>query len=271
MPSTPLDLDTIPANTWRSVEPQLNLLANTLKPGVVVQPFSAVDLGRLFPAQAAPSWQPQHNLLLGTVPFRPVDQPLLQGVKGLFSFEQQNLLTSTLTPATAASPFRPIDFGPPQVTVRLGEFTTPNLLTSTLAPQQATPFTPADFSALSKVTGPQEYKPADLLTGVLLGQIQPFNQLAWPALTPTSQQPQVPAGANLALLTTPAPKPFFQVDWPALPIPLKLEPFLIPNTTINQVAPVAPPNLHKLYYDVSSGRLFWRVSETANPIEIVPL
>ena len=37
------------------------------------------------------------------------------------------------------------------------------------------------------------------------------------------------------------------------------------------VPPAAPPNLHKLYYDVSSGRLFWRVSTTANPIEIVPL
>lgn len=34
---------------------------------------------------------------------------------------------------------------------------------------------------------------------------------------------------------------------------------------------VAPPNLHRMYFDVSSGRLFWRVSQTANPIEIMPL
>lgn len=33
----------------------------------------------------------------------------------------------------------------------------------------------------------------------------------------------------------------------------------------------APPNRHKLYYDVSSGRLFWQVSSTSNPILIEPL
>lgn len=33
----------------------------------------------------------------------------------------------------------------------------------------------------------------------------------------------------------------------------------------------APPNLHKLYLDVTTGRLYWQVSQTSNPTLIIPL
>jgi hypothetical protein len=35
--------------------------------------------------------------------------------------------------------------------------------------------------------------------------------------------------------------------------------------------PAAPPNLHKLYLDVTTGRLYWQVSQTSNPTLIIPL
>lgn len=41
------------------------------------------------------------------------------------------------------------------------------------------------------------------------------------------------------------------------------DPFPLPDAT--------PPNRHKLYYDVSSGRLFWQISVTSNPILIEPI
>lgn len=281
-----------------------NLLTSTLTPTTTAAPFVTEDLSGPLPVTPVPTWQPQRNLLLTAVPFRPVDQTPPLGVRTSFPFEPRNLLVGPLTgqakpfkpvdfarldpvrgpvafdpqntlvlvPPVQANPFTPVDLGPLQPVAKLGDFAPPNLLTSTLAPPAvATPFTPVDLSGLPKLTRPQDYQPTDLLTGVLLGQVQPFNQLSWPGLTATRLPAEPPAGANLALLTTPAPKPFNQLDWPGLAKPLVPEPFLIPNTTIRQVAPVAPPNLHKLYYDVSSGRLFWRVSETANPIEIMPL
>jgi hypothetical protein len=35
--------------------------------------------------------------------------------------------------------------------------------------------------------------------------------------------------------------------------------------------PPAAPNLHKLYLDVTTGRLYWQVSQTSNPTLIIPL
>lgn len=36
-------------------------------------------------------------------------------------------------------------------------------------------------------------------------------------------------------------------------------------------AAAAPPNLHKLYLDVTTGKLYWQVSQTSNPTLIIPL
>lgn len=234
MPPQPLDLEAPQANNWRPVEPTLNLLETTLQP-TAASPFIPVDISGPAPVIPVPAWNPQRNLLLTAVPFRPNIQASLD-VRTLFSFDPPNLLTSTLAPVTQAAPFAPV----------LSE-------------------------ALPRALGVPAYDPVDALTGVLLGQTIPFHQLDWPGLQSSRLPSDSPFGENLALLTTPQRQPFNQLDWPALPKLISPEPHLIPNTTIRQVAAPAPPNLHKLYYDVSSGRLFWQVSKTANPIEIVPL
>lgn len=246
-----------------------NLLTSTLA-AAPAAPFSFKDWPLL---QSRPLLfsDIQRNLLLKVVPFHPALSEGLLPVRGVQQDVTPNLLTDTLAPATAV-PFTPVEQAAPLAVRKLFQFDAPNLLLSTLAPTvQAVPFVQLDWPALARAPSVPYYAPANLLTGVLLGQVQPFNQISWPALTATQLTAQPAVGASLALLTTPQPAPFSQLNWPPLPVPVSAQPFLIPNTTLYQVAPTAPPNLRKLYYDVSSGRLFWQVSTTSNPILIEPL
>lgn len=204
MPPQPLESGVPNANTWILNEPVLNLLETTLKP-VIAQPFNVDDLGVPLAVQPAQNWQPQRNLLLTAVPFRPTDQTALQAQRGQFSFEPQNRII--LASVAVAAPFVPVDFS--------------NLL----QPGRLLVDSIAGVN-LALFTTPQP---------------EPFAQLDWPALQLTQLQPQYPAGANVVLFTTPQPQPFNQLDWPALAKTVSPEPHQIPNTTINPGGPPVPP------------------------------
>lgn len=107
---------------------------------------------------------------------------------------------------------------------------------------------------------------------------------AWPAA------PVTPNPAANFLSVAPQQAGLTQQGWILRAAPVKQGPVppltIVPVTDLSQTLgyqipakifvsaatpPAAPPNLRKLYLDVTTGRLYWQVSQTSNPTLIIPL
>jgi hypothetical protein len=183
MPSTPLDLDAIPANTWRAVEPFRNLLETTLRPTAAV-PFLGQDLGAPLRVRPTLPWEPQRNELLTAVPFRP--DVFFPSLAGPTTLRWEPIVSLSLYP-------------PPGVA--------------------AAPFSPFDYPPLSRVVLTPDYPAANVLTS-LYAQTTPFRLSDWP-ISPSAEtlRQEGPAGSNLQLLQLPPPAaPFAPFDYPPLEV-----------------------------------------------------
>lgn len=127
--------------------------------------------------------------------------------------------------------------------------------TISLTSAQHSVATPAAWLRSPLVTTPAVVVPP--AGTIIIGASWPHEaSFAWFRPTPTATPiaPVPPAGTIL-----------IGAAWP------HAVPFSWTTSTPTMTPPPAPPNIHKLYYDISSGRLFWQVSVTANPILIEPV
>jgi len=257
----------IPRRTSPVTEAAQNLLLTTLAVAPATAPFVPMDW-TVPPAKLTKQSEVAQNLLLTLLPttlapFIYEEWPASPARRVSVTEAAQNLLLTALAPTAQAAPFVPMDWTVVPARPSKSSETTPNLLL-TLLPTTLAPFIPEEW--VVSTTRPTRSTEAgtNLLTTTLAPSVQaaPFVPFDWTVLPRTlARTSEWSQNAALTLLPTTA-RPFVSYDW--TPPPRDRAPHIAVIEQNNQsLANIPPtPNLHRLFIDVESGDIYYRLNAT---------